>query len=186
LTAVRTGVASAPAGVVDREAKNRVWGWKACRAALALRGLRQSRLGAGGPARPAGDRRRLGLPLGDQGLVGGLGLLGELAFAASDRLAVVGGGRTALAASGRQPGSQLEGPLLLGDQRWPGEGVVGVVDDEVASTARRACGRWRRPRSAIPRRARMRVKNARSGPGLSPRPRRLRPASRGRGRDPVW
>ena len=69
-----------------------------------------------------------GLPVGDENLVGVLGLLGSGAFLVAPLLVVVGGaGLTVVAALRRGAGGELELAPLVGDQGRPGEGVVLVL-----------------------------------------------------------
>src|SRR5215510_3705475 len=90
-----------------------------------------------------------GLPGGDHGAVGRLGLGGKVTFGGADPFEGVARG-PAFAAPGRwRTGAQLELALLVGDQRGQCEGVVLTFEDqmpvqlvEVKSTCPRLRAAW--------------------------------------------
>src|SRR6266571_7474182 len=72
------------------------------------------------------------LPVGDEDLVGALGLPGCLPFLVPGLLAAVGrGGQAAGAAPGWCSGGELELAALEGDQAGAGEGVVLIAGRQV-------------------------------------------------------
>ncbi len=83
----------------------------------------------------------MGLPVGDEDLVGPFGLLGDPLFLVASLLVVVGRARGAVVAATRwRPGRQLQLPPLVGDQAGPGECVVLVLGDQVPGQHRHLPG----------------------------------------------
>ena len=101
----------------------------------------------------------------DEHLVGTLGLFGDLFFFAASLLVVIGGaGDPMVTATGGGAGSQLELAAFVADQARPSERVVLIFGDQVPGQHRQL---WAVATTAVwkPRRALIRSKNARNGPG---------------------